>query len=841
MTEQRARITLGLVVLWCLLLASSINAQTTGASVSGTVTDPSGAIIPGATVSATNSATGISQATVTNTSGAYNIPNLQPGTYQVTVNAQGFPQYITKGLVLEVGAQQQINFALRIGNVEQKIDVSGIASSVDLVGSTVKPVVDSKTIVELPLNGRDWTQLANLQPGVAPMRSQPVVTVSNQRANRGIGAQITISGARPQENNYRVDGISINDYSNGGPGGVIGANLGVDAIQEFSVVTSNATADYGKTAGGVINAVTREGSNKFHGSVYEFLRNSALDTRNEFDKPGQIAPFRRNQFGVAVGGPIIRDRTFFFADYEGLRQYQSTNVSSVVPSVAARQGRLANGTTVTVDPKIVPYLAFYPLPSTPTAGDTGTFLFSAPQTTDENYVTARGDHKMSEADSLTASYFLDRGTLIAPDPFDVKNLGNLARRQLATVGESHIFNPQLLNFARFGYSRVVSIAPSTVNAINPAAGDPNLGFVPGHAVGLINVGGLSNFTGGLGAVGQYSFHYNSYQFYDDVNWTPGKNTIAIGFAFERLQNNQLGLVYPNGFFTFTNLTSFLTNQPTTFTAQLSQFILPRDLRQSVFGAYFEDNYHLFPTLSLNFGLRYEPSSVPTETAGRLAALRSLGDTQPHLGSPYFSNPTFKNLAPRVGFSWDPFGTGKTAFRGAFGIYDALPLNYLFEGLSILTAPFTEQVSTGTLAQGTFPTLAFSQLANATNLRYSYIQPNPPRNYVEQWNLNVQRDLGGNFTLQAGYYGSHGVHLPYREDDINTVQPISTSGGYFFPTPRGSGSRLNPALGQISSLLWTGGSNYNALQTQITKRLSHRIQMQGSYTWGKSIDDGSSST
>ncbi len=821
-------------------------AQVSTGTISGRASDPSGASVAGATVTVTNMATNVAGKATTNSDGLFTVPNLQVGTYTVSISAHGFSTEEASNITLDVGGQVQVNLALKVGDVAQRVVVTDAAPAVDLISSTIQPVVNQRTIVELPLNGRDWASLANLQPGVVPARSQPPVAVTNQRANRGVGNQLVVSGARPQMNNYRVDGISINDYSNGGPGGVNGGNLGVDAIQEFSVVTGNATADYGKTAGGVINAVTRTGTNQLHGSVYEFLRNSALDARNEFDAPGKIAPFRRNQFGAALGGPVKKDRIFLFGDYEGLRQYQSQNISSVVPSAAARSGNLTTG-QVTVDPTVARFLGFYPLPNGTVTGNTGNFLFNDPAVTGENYFTVHADDKLSGKDDLAGTYFLDFGTITSPDPFNVVNTGNVARRQMATISESHTFTANVLNTARFGYSRVISEAPTTLGPINKLATDPSLGFIPGRNAGLVNVAGLSNFQGGLNGVGEFDFHLNSFQFYDDVYWTRGKHSVKLGFAFERLQNNQLGHFNPNGQYVFNSLSDFLTNKPFAFNGPLAQAIAPRDLRQDVIGGYITDDYRVRQNLTLNLGVRYEIATVPTETAGRLSNLPTLTSTTPHLGSPYFNNPTLKDVAPRVGFAWDPLNNGKMSIRGAYGIYDALPLNYLFEGLSIFAAPFFQSGTITNLSAGAFPSGGYPQLTPVT-FRYSYTPQNPARSYMQEWNLNVQRELPGQFTAQVGYQGSHGIHLPYREDDINTVLPISSSGGvYEFPslinnTPGNTPNpKLNNSIGQISAMLPIGYSVYNALQVQLTKRLVSHFQLQASYTWQKSMDDGSSST
>jgi hypothetical protein len=303
----------GLVLLLVILVLTSliadvVYAQVVGGTLSGTVTDQSGAVIPTAKVSIKNVATGVTTSVTADAAGFYTAPNLLPGTYDVTTEAPGFSTQVQTGITLTVGTSQALNISLQVGQVTEKVQVTGAAPAVQLATSSISAVVNSTTVRELPLNGRSWTDLANLQPGVATIETQVSFSAGADRGTRGFGAQISISGARPQQNNYRLDGVNINDYANGAPGSVLGGNLGVDAIQEFSVLTSNYSAEYGRTSGGVVNAITRSGTNQFHGSVYEFLRNSALDARNFFDR-GSIPPFRRNQFGAAAGGPLRRLRS----------------------------------------------------------------------------------------------------------------------------------------------------------------------------------------------------------------------------------------------------------------------------------------------------------------------------------------------------------------------------------------------------------------------------------------------------------------------------------------------------------------------------------------------------
>src|SRR5215469_11060897 len=385
------------VVLLAAFYARPLPAQVVGGSISGTVADNSGAVVANATVFLENLSTGVTTAITTNDQGFYSIPNLLPGTYRQKVSATGFETAIRNGIILTVGSQMVSNVTMKVGAISETVEVSDQPPDLQLQTSAISSSTDSQTIVELPLNARSWTDLAQLQPGVSPIRAMAPVS-STDRLGRGYGVELSVTGGRPQQNNYLLDGISINDYTNQAPGSVLGGNLGVDAVSEFSVLTSNQGAEYGRTSGGVISAITRTGTNSFHGSAYEFLRNSALDARNYFD-PATIAPFRRNQFGVAAGGPIKKDKTFIFADYEGLRQSLGLSMVDNVPSVPARSGRLTTG-AVTVDPFVMPYLAFYPLPNGPVSGDTGIFSFSGSAITTENYFTTRVDHRFSNKDNL---------------------------------------------------------------------------------------------------------------------------------------------------------------------------------------------------------------------------------------------------------------------------------------------------------------------------------------------------------------------------------------------------------------------------------------------------------
>jgi hypothetical protein len=822
----------GLLVLPDLLCLRT-DAQVAGGTITGTVTDASQAAMPSARVTLKNVATGVTRAVATAAGGVYTSPHLTPGTYEMTVEAGGFTTQVRTDIAVTVGAKLVVNVAMEMGDPNQvnRMAVPVIAES--QIASGVGGNVSASTVRDSPLNGRDWTQLAGLQAGVTGIQT------GGSQAQRGFGAAISVSGARPDQNSYRLDGISMNDYSNGAPGSVLGSNLGVDAVEQFSVLGSNYPAGYGRTSGGVINAATRSGTNAFHGNVYEFLRNSALDARNFFD--AKIPPFKRNQFGGSAGGPIEKGRTFFFADYEGLRQSLGVTKVDTVPSVAARQGRLSSG-PVPVDPFVSLFLdTFYPLPNGPSLGngDTGIFSFADQQVTTENYFTTKIDRKFSERDSLSGSYLRDNSKEIQPDAFDWLLSNVVSRRQLVTLLEQHIFSPGLLNAARFGFNRAVAVNGGVSQVINSHLTDPKFGFVPGQFVGWVQgVPGLTDFPGGLNPAipntlsNSQTYTWNSFQWADDIFLTKGIHALQFGLIAERMQDNILSTLYVDGGFKFGSLSDFLTNRPRNFEGVVPRPIPVIGIRETLFGAYAQDDIRVRRGLNLSLGLRYEMSTVPAEAHNRLSNLDHLTDPQPRVGAPFFLNPTLRNFEPRMGLAWSPFAGDQTVVRAGFGVFDVLPLPYEFTLTIPNSAPFVKQIFAGVLPQGAFPVGAFQQFSGSSTVsRAAYVEHDPKRNYVMQWNINLERQITGGVTATLGYVGSHGVHQPYRQDNFDTVLPMLTGAGYLYPASK----TLNPNFGRISGNLWQASSSYHALQAVVTKSLSHGVEFHGAYTWGKSID------
>jgi hypothetical protein len=842
-------------------------AQVSGATLSGGVTDESGAAVAGASVSIKNTATGVVREVQANEDGFYTAPNLLPGPYEVAVSGKGFSTVVQKGLTLTVGAEQSLNITLKVGQVSQTVVVTDLPPTVQTTTSTIGDTVDSNTVRELPLNGRDWTSLAALEPGVVSIPNQATTGFSANKGNRGFGNQLSDSGHRANENNYRVNGVSINDYSNAAPGGATGVNLGVDAIQEFSVLTSNYTAEYGRTSGAVINAITRSGTNEFHGDGYFFDRDSIFDARNFFDGPNK-PPFRRIQFGASGGTAIIKDKTFIFGDYEGIRQTQSSSGAVHVPDAAERALAV---------PAIVPYLALWPVApaGAPDVNGIQTVNESVPTRATENYVITRVDHKFSERDSADAGYFFDSGPQTQADP-----LGNaihqvFSRRQMGSLEETHIFNPGLVNTFRAGLSRVIGDINTPVSG-DAVATDATLAIAPGaKAPPELPVPGLTTAYG-LNGFNKFTHAWNSLQLYDDAFLTKGTHAIKIGFAFERMQYNILEQLSPNGRMnTYNSLAAFLSNAPDQLNALAPGGSFEVGLRESLFAGYIQDDWRMRPNLTVNIGLRYEMTTRPTDShnvpgytvngytvaSAGFQEIQTLANCTPGttacgpvgVNSPLVNNPTTKNFEPRIGFSWDPFKDGKTAVRAGFAIFDVLPLPYEFGLNTAATAPF--QIigadKNATLGTGvTDPNVNF----NRQSIRNRFIDAYPHRADVLNWNINIQRDLGRGFTAMVGYVGSRSVHLSVASDDINLVQPTFVPGtGYVFPCDpsqivgysasnscanNATGTRIDSNWGGgagIRPVLFDGASSYNALQAQLKKEISHNVQGQLSYTYGKCQD------
>jgi hypothetical protein len=882
------KLAISAVILSFLFFGPAVNAQVAGGAITGTVTGESGAVMPGVQISVREVSTGLARTSVTNMSGLYSVPDLSAGSFEMTVSAAGFTTQIWTTINVTTGVERILNVTMKPGPAEPAVRVTAPPALVSEPCPATCGSANANTVRDTPLNGRDWAALATLQAGVSSVQNGSASGGGNM--DRGFGAAVSISGSRPDENAYILDGVSINDYANGAPGSVLGDNLGIDAVQQVAVLGSNYPAEYGRTSGGVISVETTAGSGAFHGSVYEFLRNSALDARNFFD-PAQIPPFKRNQFGGSGGLPIKKGRTFIFADYEGLRQSLGVTTVDTVPSPAARGGLLtfsspqqfpsgcvqtsvgSDQCQVAVDSQIATFLAanFIPPPTTVVPGNNiDEFRFSAQEVTTENYFTTRFDHKFSDKDSVYVTYIRDNSTTVQPGTFGELYSDLVSNRQAATLHEQHIFGPNLLNAAEVGATRAVGIQGKVdriASGYQSVMTDHQFAFEPGGYAGDIqSIPGVTSFLGAPTAEGfipsSRELFWTTYQASDSVALTHGIHSIKFGAQFERMQDNEVSASNINGLFRFDSLAQFLQNDPSLFSGTSTPLPLDIGMRQTLFGAFAEDDIKLRKTLTLNVGLRYEMVTVPSESHGLTTVLPTLGypnppapSAQPICGvnapgcagtGPLFKNPTLRNFEPRLGFAWNP-RSGKTLFRGGFGIFDVLPLPYEFTLSFQRAAPFTrtivgEQPGVGSFSMNsTTGSIAYQDFVNQpdTNIAY-YAEQNPKRDYVMQWNLSVARELSSTLALTVGYVGSRGVHLPYRVDNIDMVIPTITPYGYLWPANSTPADRLNPNFGRVNGTLWQANSFYHAMQVDLAKRVSHGIQFHVAYTFGKSIDTLSAS-
>ena len=808
-----------------LLFAMGAYAQSVGASLQGTVTDPSGAAIGRAEVDIVNVDNGSARNLVSDNGGRWREPVLLPGDYRIRIASPGFQTVVRKGIHLAVGQDAVIDVTLEVGQTKTEVEVVANAQQVNLTSGQVSGLVDEKQMRDLPLNGRSFQQLALLQPGVNAV---------NTGGNDPVGGRtpkISINGTRPEQSSFLLDGTDINDVYNKTPGSVGGVLLGVEAVLEFQVLTNSYSAEFGRSAGGVINAVTRSGGNRFHGSLFEFLRNSDLDAKNFFDPHNTaIPPFKRNQFGGVLGGPIRKDRTFFFGAFESLIERLGLTGVTSVPNANARQGLLPSG-TIKVNPAIQPFLdALFPLPNgRDLGGGIGQYLFSRSQPTDEYFAQGRVDHRLGVNDTLFGRYTFDHGNVDRPPTtkVPVANTKERSRNQYVTLEYQHIFSPSLLNTARMGFNRSDHESVNVRTVELPASTT----WLPGQPLGYLTVQGMATEDFGDYRIPRLD-RLNNYQFGDTLFLSRGKHSIKIGSDIQRIQFNQSTTSQVGGVLTFTSVSNFLQAAPSQFDFAIPGGIDPvRGYRQSLFAFFAQDDIRLRPNLTVNLGLRYELVTVPTEVNGKISNLRNVTDAKLTVGSQWYANPSVKNFAPRVGIAWDPFGNGNTSVRAGFGIFDdeLLPKYYFFSGS--LNPPFTSRAS---VTNPPFPNLLANFNPNAVkyNLQTTnYTLQNP---YALQFNAGIQRALPGNWVAGVSYSGSRGVHL-LRIGEAN-MSPFTVVEGIKVYQPQSG--RNNPVFGSITQRISDAQSFYNALQVSVQKQLSHGLRAQFSYTFSRSVDDSS---
>jgi len=845
---------LALFILLVCFSAPLASAQVS-ASLSGSVSDQQGAAVSGANVTARNLDTGVARTTQTDSAGHYLLLSLPVGQYELRAAKSGFAEEIRTGLRLVVGQEASVDLRLRIGQVSEHVSVNGDAPVVSLTTQDVSGVVGERQVKDLPLNGRSYDLLLTLNPGIVNFTWEK--TGGTGVSNSTTGNNFSVSGNRPQQNIFLLNGVEYTGAAenNMQPGGASQELLGVDAIREFNVLRDNYSAEYGKHPGGHVILVTQSGTNQLHGAAYEFLRNNALDAPNYFDQ-GSAPPFQRNQFGAALGGPIQTDKTFFFANYEGLRQHLHQTSAAFVPDAASRAAAV---------PSVQPLLSLWPVAPAGAPDFNGIAqVFSSPlQTIREDFGTLRLDHIFSSRDSLSAIYTIDDGGDVTATPLDPysSDILNL-REQVLSLDETHSFSASTVNVARLGYSRAAYFFTGEPTPGTPAASVP--GFLLGRPVGAVVVGGsaASNPSAQIGLAGSnngsnLSIARNLVTLEDRLTLIRGRHQLTFGAWFQPFQSNETIALSQYGQATFTSLQTFLQGVTSSFLYDPS----PTEMNwRSLFGAwYVEDVLRLTPKLNVSLGFRGEFSTGWNEANGRAANYtfaNGVISTQPNVGDNLFTtnNATFLP-EPRIGIAWSPLSE-KTVLRAGFGMYNDLQdaLGYRADQ----NAPFNPAYSIASLPVSSLPLNPSAAVPAAARLVAGGVQPDMKTPTLISWSMRMQQELSPNTSFTIGYVGSHGYHELIGIDanePFPTICPAAPCPANFpvnFPaglanTPVPAGTfyipvntpKANPALANTWTWFSRGDSNYNALQVDVNRRFTRGFSVRGVYTWSKALDDGDS--
>ncbi len=823
-----------------LLLGFSacLQAQVVGGSISGVVHDETGSALPAATVVITNAETGAERKAVTDDGGRYAAISIAVGQYQITVTKQGFASQVKTGINLVIGQTARVDFTLPLGEVRQVVTVEEAPATVSVSTQQTSGLVNERQVKELPLNGRSYDELITLNPAIVNYSSQRSGGVGT--SNSAVGNMFAVSGHRPQENLFLLNGIEYTGASeiNNTPGGASGQLLGVDAVREFNVVTDTYGAEYGKRPGAQISIVTASGTNEFHGSAYEFLRNSVLDARNFFDQ-GAIPQFQRNEFGGALGGPIKKNKLFVFGNYEGFRQHLGLSDVTLVPDNAARAGFLPDSkghlAPVKVAPSAAALLSLWPVQNGPDLGSGIGEAFSHPlQTIREDFGTSRVDYNLSDRDTLFGVYTVDDSADNTPTVNPLSGVVETLREQVASLQEQHVFSPNVLNTARFGFSRAGYFFTGKTPVDVP-------GWVEGAPIGAVVVGGGTALNGasqislaGTNAGSNLSAVRNLFTYDDHIAINRGMHSIEAGVWFQRIQANDNLAQYQYGQASFASLAAFLQGTISTFTVVPSPTAL--GWRSLEAAGFVQDAMRITRTLEIRVGFRFESTDGWNEAHGRgsnyLFDSNGVIQTNPRIGDSVFTVNRAKFLPqPRVGVAWDPFGKGKTVIHAGFGIYNALldSLDYRLDQ----TAPFNTTESLKNVSLANLRIAPGSTLSHGGLISPSGIQPDAYTPTIVSYTFKVEQEIAPNTALTVGYVGSHGYH-EMLSLDANEPFPSVASGAVFYPK---NAPLANPKLANTTSWFSEGISSYNALEVDVNRRFSRGFQLRGVYTFSKSLDDG----
>ena len=825
-----------IALTFSLSMSVTVLAQST-ATLQGSVTDSKGAVVPNATVTARNKGTSFERTTQTDTEGNYQIAALPVGSYNIEVKAQGFKTQVADQVSIEVARTVVQNFQMDIGAISETVLVTSEASVIESATTSVGTVINQRTVQEIPLNGRHFVDLGLLIPGsVTPPQNGFLTAPLRGQGSFGLNT----AGGREDTVNFMINGVNLNDMVQN----QITFQPSINTVQEFKVDNSTFSAEYGRNSGAIANIATRSGTNDYHGELFEFLRNSALDSRNFFERTSKPAPFKRNQFGFNVGGPVNlphfgeggpifsykgKNRTFFFFSYEGLRQRQGLTISGVTVPTGAQRAAVT-------DPVIKQLLPLIPNANVGTSG------FSGAATAPVNIDQWTGDvsHNFGSKDRLHGYYAFQRDERGEPtlQGNSVPGFGDTrrSRRQIFTLNETRTFSSNVVNEARFGFNRIhITFSPNA--KLNPLDFGIKDGITQPIGLPQINVTGTGlNFGGPAGFPQGRSD--TTYVVSDTLNYLRGNHSLKFGGEYRRFYNNNTN--QDTGTFAFANMSAFLAGTANTFNVTLGD--VSSAIAQGALGLFVQDNYKMRPNLTLELGLRYDWLMSPTERFNRFVDFvpetNSLVRVNGGIAPVYHTS--WKNFQPRVGFSWDPFKNGKTSIRGAYAILTDQPVTNLVTG-NATNPPFATAVA--------LPANTTTQLSNATAIAVpgatvspSSSDPGFDNAYVQSWNLNVQREVRPGFGVTIGYFGSKGTHLRLTRNLNQTFLNAALNPVRRFPA-LSSSSPIAPNLPLLNITFreGTGNSSYNALWVTANKRLSRGLQFNASYTFSKSIDLNSQSS
>ena len=799
-------------------------AQVTTGTIAGRLYDAQGGALPGVSVTARQTETALQRSTTSDGQGRFTLPALPPGSYELRAELQGFRPLVRSGITLTIGQTAVIDLTMQVGGVAEQVTVVAEASAVNTRSGELSYLVEQRSIEELPLNGRNFTDLALLQPSVVayPHRDGGSVVA------HGLG--MSVNGQDPRSNVYLLDGTLLNDMTNGPAGSAAGTALGMETVQEFRVETNAYNAEFGRMSGGQINVLTRAGSNNLRGSVYEFHRNDALDAKNYFDVSGK-PPFTRNQFGAAVGGPLRTDKFFYFIGYEALRENLGRTLSSTVPDENARRGFIPDPANpgsllnVGVNAGVAPYLNEYPRPNGRVLGDgTAIYTFQFDQTLDQNFGQGRIDYNIGPGSQIFARYTIDDANQYLPTDFPQFPRYFVSRNQFFTGEYRNVMSAGMLVTHRAGYSRTrvgQRVEANTSTPLQP--------FVPGRElVGNIDVGGLNRF--GTQSSVDVRFLQEVLSLQTDLTWTAGRHLIKFGGLAERYLQDMVNPTFSLGTYSFANVRAFLENRATSFIGLTPEGQFDRYWRFWLLGGYLQDEFPVNDRLTINAGIRYEMMTLPRDINGRDSALINLTDRTASVGQLYEASDK-NNVSPRVGFAWSLTDDARTSLRGGYGMYFNTNSSQNLI-VTVTNPPATPRV---VFPNPTFPNPPFDR-TSGLSVRPIQWDVETPR--VQVWNVNVQREFWGHTSVMVGYAGSRGEHL-LRSNDVNTAAPVTGADGLpFFPA---GAPRMNTAWTTIELKSSDGDSWYRALIVEARRRWSQGLMLQSSYTWSKSEDTTQAST